>query len=499
MIEGTGAVAGAPATLTGRGVATGEGLWLVCGTTELDLLAGDSGIDLPVDNWLPKVATPLLDRLPEPVVEEIPVRIRHNSTDELATVMQTLHLIQSQANTKLRGQMYEPTTWLVCKLEKETGVRRVAARNIDFRYATPWFNSQSDPNILFGHLTIEREPYWESYEWESLGSETEDWVMGGTLGDAYEYGLQVVGDVPARPVGLYIFGLPDQRYVWGGFRSADKHGDLDYFVSRWECELGDAAVDASLATDATASPGGEGDTKLVVSFATNAGWEHRWSGWLDQYIDPEHVAENYGRFLVLLRAKVDAGTTAEVNLQSGYLWSFDRNPTRRVRITSNEWALHVAGIVEVPAGGEEAAVEEGADETQLFQHLMIYGRRVAGTGSLHLDCLVFIPIDEMSFSLVSQTESEDDLGATYALSMSPFGRWSCTLSRWYTLGTPEEPVMRYVIDSIPHLSCSGIGVPRGPGRLYLASARAGGVSVLDDEMGVWLALCNRWTSLRGNT
>lgn len=460
-------------------------LKLVHGSLELNLLAGSSGFTLPADNWAPKVASPAANVAPETVVEEIPVRVRAASADALSSVMQTLHRLQVLTAAWVDATEPEPT-WLHCKLDAETGERRAVVRRIEFRYVTSWFNMQSDPNLLLGQLIVERDPYWESLTQSNLVINSGMGTLGGAFAYAYGANPRPMGDAPARLAELNVMGSAEQAYAWVGFRSAQKHGTLADFLSRWELEAGGLSTDAALATDSTASPGGGGNTKVVVSFATQAGWAMRWYGYLFQYRSTAQIPANYGQYLALLRAKVASGTTAEVSMLYGYQTStITAGPF--VRISATDWTLYPVGLVRIPPSG--IALSPGTAAELSWEYLALYARRLAGSGAMDIDCLVLIPVDEYAVMLsISQVAGGT---STLRASLPPLGQYVGQYFGW----TGSE----FVIMGTPAVAWNGPGLPRGDGYLYVASARPNRVSVLSDTLTVGVSFVNRWLSLRGST
>lgn len=472
-------------------------LKLVRGSSAVDLQSGAPGYQL-LPGWLPKVATPIYGRSPGPVVEELPIRISGTSHDDLASKLQALHEMQVGADAYIRDRATIEPVWLHARLTNETNERRALVRRMSLAFQTRWFGPEANQNVARVMAAIEREPYWEALTPTAAVSATGLSVLCGTVDYTASPGSDVVGDVPARLYELRILtesGTTETyEYVWLGFRSANKHGTLSNFVPLWECENGTAGTDTAAATDATASPGGTGNTKMTCSFSTEAGWARRCTIRLDDVVQNYDYEALFGRFLVLMRAKVDSGTVAEARICQ--LYTLDptvevRGPT--VEVSSTDWTMHEMGYVTIPLRDPQTLDLSSLDDIyEKSFALAIDARRTSGSGSLHLDCLVLIPVDEYFIS-VSNAKIDYDLSTFLYISVSPTNR------HFAVTAEPAGETTDAQIHTVGIISADGIGVPVGDGRMYCVLARADRVNDIDDTWYVSrIRMIPRWLSLRGN-
>ena len=92
---------------------------------------------------------------------------------------------------------------------------------------------------------------------------------------------------------------------------------------------------------------------------------------------------------MLLRAKVDAGTTCHVRLKDGFLYTSAIRAQSRVEVTATSWFLHALGTVDIPPSHGILAAEF------LRQYgFEIHASRSSVSGYLDMDCLILIPCVE---------------------------------------------------------------------------------------------------------
>ncbi len=132
------------------------------GTNTVDFVT-DAGWHLLRD-YAPQVVTPSGDgTIPPYVREEIPVRVKGTSADNLASVLQTLHLLQKEAAEYCMDPTQATIVWLHGKLNAETGERRVLVKSVELILAGNPYATRPDfrDNGVRGTLIVERHPYWE--------------------------------------------------------------------------------------------------------------------------------------------------------------------------------------------------------------------------------------------------------------------------------------------------------------------------------------------------
>ena len=457
------------------------------GGTTVDLQGGTTGFQLV--EWKAAVLTPTPGQKPDSVIEAMQVRVTGSSHDNLATYLQSLHAMQEGAIRYIKDQFEQNPVWLWSQTKSETGGRRALVRSIGIGWDSGWYGhggETPDPLIIGNQalltLTIEREAYWERTSNTTAATDTDVSAIGGV----FDYsGTDVVGDAPARihelKVGHDNGGLVFDE-CWLGFRSANKHGTLGNYNPIWELEDGINGADTLSAIDATASPGGGGDTKKTCTFAVEAGWKTRVTMALSNVSADE--SDHYGRFVCLLRAKVTAGT-AEVRIRQLMLddaSSITSGPI--VEISATDWTIYNLGVVTIPLRNLHAVttthVGDGYDSDYAIQ---IRARETA-TCDLYMDCLVMIPCDEY-----------------YIHGKNIDCRFSID---WYLCVSPEGQAFGVSIDAgdmtaISEIDCEGDGVPIGDGRLIGVFARANSEqAAITYDWDPSLELIPRWGSLRGS-
>ena len=454
--------------------------------TDLNLNAG-AGAGWRTVAWNPKVATPAYGEVPEPVEETLTLLADCSSQDDLATKLQALDAMRRYADEYVHDRVQEHPVWWHAKMYSETGERRALVRKIETEINCPLVTRADwvENNRAVVRARVTREGLWER-----TAATTEVTGSGiSVLGGVFDYtASDVVGDVPAR---IYQLNLTTSvtslrlDHVWIGFRSANKRGTLTNFEPLWELEDGGAVTDTALAADETASPGGEGNTKMVTSFTTDSGWRERVT--IETGDVTSHHDDNRGMFLVLLRAKVDSGTTAEVQLRVGYSAMDDDDYVEKakVEISATSWTEYEMAVLTIPLRDIRATRVLDSEYDNKVD-IQIWARRTAGSDSLHLDCLNLIPVDEY-YIFASATKLIYEPGdATYFY----FG--VAADGRSYGVSKSGRDIV-----ALAQIETGGAGVPVGDGRLYVVAARENKVNDISDTYDVGIQFYPRWLTLRG--
>jgi len=439
------------------------------------------------EQWIPRVAQITGNRMPPLVTETIDLLADATSHNALATDFQDLDNYRWLAREYIKDRTQQHPVWLHAKTDDETGERRALVHDIEMNWRSEevddhgeWITDRDTARI---RANIVRGPFWEDTTANTKTSDTSMSILGGV----YDYsGTDVAGDAPARINALTISTDANLGQAWLGFRSANKHGTLANFEPLWECEDGTGFTDTAVTTDATASPGGGGNTKQQCDFATTATWAPRVIWTLSDISANE--SDQYGRFVVLLRAKVAVGTTVEVKLGSGYIQSQVFN--KIVQISNDDWAMYNLGYLDIPARDLHAfPTANYADSFDSNAYIYISARRTAGT-TLDLDCIVLIPADEL-FIYVPDLYNINS-GSNYygVIAQAPENEWAAIM--W-------EDAVTDNIQMISPVAVSGFGVPVGDGRMYGCFAtRTSAENTYDDLYNASLSLIPRWYNLRGS-
>ena len=161
------------------------------------------------------------------------------------------------------------------------------------------------------------------------------------------------------------------------------------FDPLWELEDGTNGTDSSDAVDATASGGG----KVTCTFTTEAGLDERVSINTNQaHSGTTNWHHFFGRYLVLLRAKVGSSTECGVQLTIGGPSDSEYGAKcEEVYIDNTGWKLIELGQVTFPPSGFRENI--GGNLTGKYTTFFLHAERLSGSGSLDMDCLYLIPCD----------------------------------------------------------------------------------------------------------
>jgi hypothetical protein len=427
------------------------------------------------------------------VTETLRFRVNGASQDAVATTLQSLHAMQEYALWWRSNAPASEPVWLWVQLEGETNQRRAFVYRIEMQFDVSWWDAMALQWMTEVVVSIERG-VWEATanSGEATGNSLNS--LGGVFDYTASPSADVPGDLPARLAQLKIYNSVFGTF-WAGFRSANRHGTLANFVNRWECEAASALqTDAALAVNANASPG-TGNSQVTVSFATSTSLVSRLY-WLLSAISTNYN-DMVGRYLVLLRCQnSDAATVNRVQLVTTTLTGREVYGPKRSVIeggTGSTWQLVNLGILNIPLHDRRLTSFLAADAIR-NQSINLYAQRVSGSGSLYLDCMMLVPIDEY-FIYGSPN------GTTNYFVVGPDGRAQCLGTS--TVGTA------YVRQAaaLEQQSAIELGVPLGDGRLYIVAGDYDYTtrrhthipgSIPDTSLSAALQYVARWHSLRGS-
>lgn len=468
-------------------------------STELDLIAA-AGAGFRTQTWYPKATEIRYRDIPPYLSEEFDILLDCTSHDDLAAKMQALDQMRIWADMFWRG-IIPNATWLHCKMNNETGERRALVKKIDVE----WRSNEIDvagyaaANDALLRLTIERHPYWERTAFVDHGSQ------GGREGASVMLDYSTtdpVGDVAARGCFYFYNGSVVPAYTlerfWAGFRST-KFGTPANFIYLWEIEDPDTVrnVNETLAPAndgvVDASPGGGGNTMVEADFHTAGSGTlvKLWTGAVKDYT--ANYTDQLGRFLWLLRARVDGASTFEVHLRWGFEQMADadfiRGPT--VVVDSNLlYNTYEMGESQIPLTGTQIEPYDsvfGIPARVAEAAVQIWAERTNGVGSLFLDCLMPIPLDEgwlvaKNVGMVWQANPPYQYVKSF---YTPHDR----MVAWRTISTTG-------IYDLPVVSHHNFNYPPGDGRIIASWARASSCN-LTDELVFYYRAISRWANLRG--
>lgn len=463
------------------------------GTTTVDFTT-EAGHQL-MDSYLPTFAVPAGDgTIPPYITEAIPCYINITSGNNFASTMQAFHALQLVAIQFAEDETYITPVWFHRQLVDESGAIRFLVRSMHFTPSGDFGGPLDDAPILTdgrtGVLTIEHHPYGERSTAESANTGTNLSVLGG--GAAFNY-TDVVGDVPARPYYIRLYGGSigiEFEKVWIGFRSDAKcgSGDASDVVSLWEWEDGTLSSNSAFANDGTASPGGGGNNYCQIT--PGAAWVD--NVYIDTYEangDNTDVSAFNGTWLVLMRAKVNAGTT-QVKLK--HRQTASDSPAKIgpvIDIAATSWTMYNLGLVTFPSANRRAfpiALKDATHDRAETLELWSRDKPDDASTTLDCDCLVLIPVDEY-FLYNHFTSIESALESWMAVAPDDEATGSTlatTGDDWWYESNPVQII--------------GAGMPVGDGRMFICVAMADDAAPAhDDDIDVQLSWIMRWISYRG--
>lgn len=448
---------------------------LILDQESLDLLGYISGIELAADGWTPAVM--LEDD--ESVYEELTLRVRGTSHDDIASKVRALDKKIVEANRYLSGRTDKLSVWLRDQKDAETYQRQALVRSIKGRpsatFAGPLFNQGK--YIHEYSLSIERGHWEDTAKTDQVISSIS--AIGGVSSV-----WTVHGDYTARLAEMTIAPLSVAGTItrtWVGFRS-NRFGTLANFKSKWEIENGSLSTDAATTTANDSTASGISPKSVRVSFATQTGLVERVKIGMSQVTTD--YGDQVGEFIVLLRAKVNDGSTVcRVRLSSGYFGATNWNTRELVTVSGTGWNIYELGTVKIPEIGRSYSSESVASR----QALRLEAQRVSGSSTLDLDCLILVPYDEgFVYTSGGQIFGGGTTG-TLVVSNGPDGELAAT-------GHNSVYGAAYY-DGVA-VTLTG-GVPVGTTGAIVVGANAAD-SNINDTLYFVITTYERWATLRGN-
>lgn len=450
------------------------------GSSDINLINA-SGWYLTDPGWIPVVGE-AGEELPAPVEEGLRIQSNFSSHDNLSAAVVALETMARLARRYLSDNMEYAPVWLHDKLNNETGERRALVRRLRLKQLAEQHGagdaaagSMIDSAPAY-ELGIEREGWWERTAASTAVTASGLSALAGAFDYTASPGADIVGDEPARIHALTLDPSALPATIWLGFRSANKHGTLANFVAVWEAEsclnLDDTTDDA----DNTAS----GNTRITVPFGAHTDWYYRSQMRLSHIT--ANYADNFGRFQVLVRAKVSAGV-ADLRMKTGYRYQSSLAEHTIVRISRTSWTIYELGIINIPLEDRRAITTDilaaSYDAEEIIE---LWARQISGGAQLHVDCVILIPIDEYGLKLQIGASVNGDV----TLAVAPFGAIAAVL----------QSTTIYCGASVSELG--GIGVPVGDGRMYAVVASVSNGHTMTDTYGATLQVVPRWAALRGS-
>lgn len=287
------------------------------------------------------------------------------------------------------------------------------------------------------------------------------------------------GAIPSRIAAMRFRTQQGLGRFWAGIREV--RGGTANFESLIELEQGSQGADTTIGSDATASPG-SGQTEMITTFASPS-MQYRVSMTFNNlYVTDAEAEDQVGRYNVIIRLRQStASNEFGVKMVYGFAASvFDTDaPQVHYEIqhiahgSSTQWGMHSLGIIDIPSGGlrQLPITKLTVGEIVRNMKLRIHAERTAGSGNLHMDCLILIPADHTIFvdGITTTLVANDDVWV--------FTHEDDSLSAYV-----EKPADGSIID-FPPVADIGIepwGYPEGGGLLVVAGERGKADSVFGD-------------------
>jgi len=464
------------------------------GTTDVDI--DFDGSVWHTESWVPKASVAGED------VEETPtVLIVTASDDTMAEQIQLLDDLMLRVERYRENPAYETPVWLHAKRNLETNERRAIVKRLSYTPLNSEFDCEAMQYQSEYQINIVRGGYWESPSYRqhpplaAVAGASVEWDYTAAGGEPAH---DIVGDVPARLAYLIASNATvgiDKLYA--GIRSADVR-QITNFEGIWECEDGtntargadDAASEVNLA-----SPGAGAGVLVVGTPTGNDTWEEYLAIRLDDvYGASADYDAAFGTFLWLLRCKATAvANTFQVQLRWGYDGMADADYVRGpiVELTDIDWDYLEMGVQKVPPRNYQVITNSDMSLTHdASMEVQIWAQRTLGAGTIKLDCLCPIAVDEGYLVI------KDAIVAASGFTVYGEGPTGQKATYSYTAGG--------VLIKYGRLNSQEFGYPPGDGRIDFVYTRTGG-SVLTDTIRIFgsgdgLIRANyyeRWRTLRG--
>jgi len=402
--------------------------------------------------------------------------VAEGTAAELSAGERLIQSLLEQARRWSEDSLTENGVWLEWSVDGEPGAGTYAAKRVflyDGTLALARVENGKGAFALstFGSLAITRHACWENETVRQVSVEgvaLHAGVVDLTAQSTY------AGTENGRIAWLVMGPSAGQLRTWIGIRPV--YDGITQFTPLWELESGTDGTDTTDVADATA----HGGNKIQCTFATVATMAERSQILLGDVCGSNYI-HNVGRYLVLLRAKLSASSTAcQVQMRSGFDGTSQLTQGEYVYITDTAWHLYELGQIQIPP----SVYRYETDSRHVLPTFGIWldAERMSGSGYLDMDCLFLIPAwgiamtNDQGFSGTASTAlnifiyPDDSSDSNEVVGSTQFANPSLALSNW----------------------C----MPRTPGVLVVAGERTAG-SDLTDTVDMVLSYYPRWRLYRG--
>jgi len=328
-----------------------------------------------------------------------------------------------------------------------------------------------------------------------------------SLASVHSLGV-IAGDVGARPSPMVLYQPASGTATWGedidtvwiGSRTDARFSLSEYWFYEWECEAPGVSLgtDAARVLDLTASRAQFENVpsyahKITITPGTTA-WSKRLT-WTRAALDA-YTQNGTGQFLWLLRTKVSAGTW---NVGLRFLYGSSSTSDTyisgpKIEITETDWAIKEMGISDIPMFDAQALADALSSTASNSWTVEIWAERVGGAGTLDLDCMIPLPIDEGYLIVKNANMVAGASPRALVIAQSPLGQWGAAV-----VGSTG------LVESLPEVSAHNFAL--GPGETSVVLVCAANktedlrtphiLSSPDTTIIDAPAYYPRWLSLRG--
>ena len=447
-------------------------------TSTIDLLAGT--LKLQDHSWTTHTSVPGMSYGPGlfggqgsftgygNVIESFSL-VGDTTVSAIATAVVGLEEVAAEVRRGQSGKQYSDTWWLEWNADGESP-KRSLIHALSLAYpAGICYGPLVEQGTIKVDVAITRHPMWESTTGLTLSGSGLS-CNGGTL----TYGAQPGTEMArlSKVEGTFSVSSGSIVEMWLGIRPLN--AGLTTFVPVAEVE---AVINGTDATDqadgeAPADPSSS-DNYVQVSFATTTTLAKRstFSGGAFVGTGSPNYRHLAGRYLVLVRARVSAGTIG-VQMRAGYavLQNHDE-----VYVENTSYMLHCLGEIAIPPWTDKAVTEANYCELYIIE---LWAERVSGAGTLDLDCVILMPSEHLLYYGNGNGVNGEDV-------------------RLYTL--PDDQYLGYEeYARALSVATSDWRLPPEGGMLVFAG-QGSTAHVLANTMSVTMTVYPRWLSFRHDT
>jgi hypothetical protein len=416
-----------------------------------------------------------------PVTESMQL-VGADTVSNLLTAINTIEDILEEARLSNDNPHQSDKRWLQFHADGESDKRSLLYHGRLIYPTEVGFSSLMQEQKIIANLHFTRHPLWEDVSATSA-TETNVSTVGGTW-----YSSSGAGTAPGRIAKFAVKGRSGGggpiSQVWVGIR--EKLDGNTAFEAVWEAEDGtnNGATDSADHADATAS----GGNCVQCGFTTTASMVKRFE------VKGDDVGASLGmagRYLVLMRCRVETSTTVAAQLKTGLAGGNALDPHEKIYIDndtfSTDWRFVEMGEIDIPPINKELyGRPSGTFEEETMIELWV--ERVSGSNGFEVDCFVLIPSRHMFFIDGADVQYDGGPPAFYSPA-TVYTFPNDTVDAVAYDYSSEEP------DNTIEFSTRDFYLPKD-GWLVVVAAQRATVSTLGDDVDLEMDYHPRWYSFR---